>query len=506
MGSIEAAYKFHVIRLLTVLGWRLSIRALTLVGVILAATAGVTLFAVSLLILRLLGGVLTANGVEGSSAGTVAASIAQLALGACLYVYLGALTREVFTARRLAVRLNPNTGLYRANDIAMRDLYLVEAGPRAILLFGISGGVCLAALTVLRELGQDVSPWTMALLAAPFTVVSSWLAVSSHLATRDPRLRRVAVVYCAASAGAVAAFILGVLAANIAQLFSRSEFTPALRLTFPGLEGPWVALTAGVTTIVSTAVTLRNLWYLKNNSFPVEEKVPRQGARIRNQTKIWGRNANLFRFLFLNIIKDKSFLVFRGIGICFFLGSSAFLGTQLGGGLTFLPDARAFQNSLAFLVFAVSMIASEALSRANNPIGLLPQLRNTWEAGYRVSALAGTIILSQALPLLILASPIIPVGALSGMNAVWLFTLLVPWTIATSNIIGNSLSLVRIGQADGSMEMSLAAAFMAVLLAVPILGFFLIDNVYSTITAIIYTALLTGGAKFCLERRILSLR
>ncbi|MDQ0242090.1 hypothetical protein [Arthrobacter bambusae] len=112
--------------------------------------------------------------------------------------------------------------------------------------------------------------------------------------------------------------------------------------------------------------------------------------------------------------------------------------------------------------------------------------------------------LTQSVLLALLAAPAMGVIVWAATGVLPVETLLIPWSIASSNIIGNAYSKVKVRQADGSMEMSLAGAFIGLLLAVPVLGLLLLGNVPATIAAIMYTALLTGGAKICLQRRILS--
>lgn len=82
----------------------------------------------------------------------------------------------------------------------------------------------------------------------------------------------------------------------------------------------------------------------------------------------------------------------------------------------------------------------------------------------------------------------------------------IPWAIAMAGIIGNTASRVRVTQADGSMETSLAAAFIAVVLAIPVVALCLPGALFPSIAAGVYAALLTGGAHQCLKHRILSRR
>ncbi|WP_172465627.1 hypothetical protein [Arthrobacter sp. Hiyo1] len=152
----------------------------------------------------------------------------------------------------------------------------------------------------------------------------------------------------------------------------------------------------------------------------------------------------------------------------------------------------------------VGVVGNELMCKANNPIGLLPQLRYSWESGFGLNSLAWGVALTQSVLLALLAAPAMGVIVWAATGVLPVETLLIPWSIASSNIIGNAYSKVKVRQADGSMEMSLAGAFIGLLLAVPVLGLLLLGNVPATIAAIMYTALLTGGAKICLQRRILS--
>ena len=114
--------------------------------------------------------------------------------------------------------------------------------------------------------------------------------------------------------------------------------------------------------------------------------------------------------------------------------------------------------------------------------------------------------MTQSLLLVLLGAPPIAGIVWAATGVLPLAALLIPWAIATGNIIGNAYSKVKVRQADGSMEMSLAAAFISLMLAVPVLGLCLLGGVPAAIAAVVYTALLTGGAKICLQRRILSQR
>jgi hypothetical protein len=152
----------------------------------------------------------------------------------------------------------------------------------------------------------------------------------------------------------------------------------------------------------------------------------------------------------------------------------------------------------------MGVVGNELICKANNPIGLLPQLRYSWESGFGLNSLAWGVALAQSVLLALLAAPAMGVIVWAAIGVLPVETLLIPWSIATSNIIGNAYSKVKVLQADGSMEMSLSAAFIGLLLALPVLGLLLLGNLPATIAAVAYTALLTGGAKFCLQRRVLS--
>lgn len=469
MGSLRAAYKFTGVRLLAVTGWPVSIRTLMVLGV---STGVVLVFAVlagSLFVMRLLREALSVYSGGGTYASSGARiTVVALALVVCLYLSVGALAREALSSRRFAVRFNPNGELYRATDVAMHHVFLAEAGPRAVLLFGLSGAVCTAAWVVVHEEGGGGGPLALALLVAPFALAAAWLA-------------------------------RGLLA------LKRAAPGFDLRPNATGAEGYWIATAVGIAVVVFSILTIRNVGSMRRHSFPVTARVPRRvkGSSSKTATPV----PMLWRALIVNLVRDKSFALFRGIGICLLLSAATAIGVRLGGvGPDFLREVPGIQNAGACIVFMVSVVGSELLSKANNPVGLLPQLRYGWESGFGVRSLVWAVIMTQSLLLVLLGAPPIAGIVWAATGVLPLAALLIPWAIATGNIIGNAYSKVKVRQADGSMEMSLAAAFISLMLAVPVLGLCLLGGVPAAIAAVVYTALLTGGAKICLQRRILSQR
>jgi hypothetical protein len=503
MGSLKAAYKFSGVRILAVTGWPISIRTLVALGVASGVALVCAVLAGSLFVMRLLHEALSFDGVGTNPGSAATMAIMLLALAVCLYISVGALAREALSSRRFAIRFNPNRELFRAPDVSMHHVFLADAVPRAGILFGLSGAVCTAAWVVVQEEGGSGGPLALTLSAAPFALTASWLAWSSKLAASDPRIPSLAVGWTVFAGGCLLAAFLGAFLAR--GLLALTSTPPGfdLGLQATGAEGGWIATAVAVAVVVFSFLTVRNVRAIRRKSFPVTARVPR---RVRES--VWKTTtpvAWLWQVLTVNLVRDKSFVLFRGIGICLLLAAATAIGFRLGGiGSDVLREIPGIQNAAACIVFMVGVVGNELMSKANNPIGLLPQLRYSWESGFDLRSLVWGVTLTQSVLLALLAAPGMGIIVWAGTDALPVAILLIPWSIANSNIIGNAYSKVKVRQADGSMEMSLAAAFIGLLLAVPVLGLLLLGNAPATIAAVAYTALLTGGAKICLQRRILS--
>lgn len=504
MGSRTAAYKFTGVRMLSVLGWRMSIRSLNLLVAGSAAVLILTVMAGSLFVLRLIRDVLAVDPESGAgAAGAGPVAVIALTVAASAYLAVGAAARETFSARRFAVRFSPNRDLYRATDIQMRHVFFAEAAPRAALLFGLSAALCAAALIVLHEHSSGTLPGSGVLWILPFTVSGSWLALSSRLAATDPPRtspgRRLVLGTLACAIAALPGIALGRVLPDLAS----APAAPALaHSTAQGAEH-WVIPVAAAITGVLAAATAYSLRTVGRHSFPTTGQVP--GTTQSAATGTSGPVSLLWRFLATNIAKDRSFALFRGIGLCLLLVASAVIGLRIGGlRPEILTSVPAIPGAAALVVFMVSTIGSELVSKANNPVGLLPRLRYAWESGFNAGTLAWAVVLTQALPLVLLTAPTMATIVWVLTGTVPLSLLLIPWAIATAGIIGNTASSVTARQADGSMEASIAAAFLSIVLAVPVLGLCLLGDTYSTIAAGVYAAILTGGAHRCLQHRILS--
>lgn len=502
MGSQTAALKFSGVRMLSVLGWRISIKSLAGLGVTAWIILVLTVLACSLFALRLIRDGLAVE-PAGSNDGTTDSLVVILALTTCLYFGLGAWTREAFSSRRFAVRFSPNRGLYRAVDVGMDHVFLAEALPRAALLFGPSAAICTAALLVTSENGNSTPSWYGILWVAPFLVTGSWLALSARLAAVDPQRatlrRKLVLTGFACLAAGIPGFALGRFLTDLLE----SETLPVWDMPAGFNIKMWVVPAALTALALCIGGGIKSLSTIKKNPFPVTAAVPTIGTTVstRRSSALWLYG----RFLALNVVKDKSFTVFSGIAICLLLLSSLVLGLRLGGiGPSYVTGVPAIPAVAGLVVFMVSLIGSELISKANNPAGLLPRLRYAWESGVHAGSLAWAVIITQSLPLALLAAPTFGmiVWVLTGTVPIALLS--IPWTIAVAGIIGNTLSRIRATQADGSMETSLAAAFIGVVLAVPAFALCLQGGLYPSLAAVIYAALLTGGAHQCMKRRILS--
>ncbi|GAA5191710.1 hypothetical protein GCM10023346_11880 [Arthrobacter gyeryongensis] len=503
MGSLRAAYKFSGVRILAVTGWPISIRALVGLGVASRVALVCAVLAGSLFVMRLLHEALSFGGAgtHRGSAGTMA--VILLAFAVCLYISVGALAREALSSRRFAVRFNPNRELYRATDVSMHHVFLAEAVPRAGLLFGLSGAVCTAAWVVVQEESGSGGPLALTLLAAPFALTSCWLAWSSKLAASDPLIPSLAVGWTVFAGGCLLAGLLGAILAR--GLLALTSAPPGfdLRPNATCAAGGWIATAVAIAVVVFPLLTIRNVRAIRRQSSPVNARVPRRVREfvLKTTTPV----AMLWRVLIVNLVRDKWFALFRGIGICLLLAAATAIGFRGGGiGPEFLREIPGIQNAAACIVFMVGVVGNELICKANSPIGLLPQLRYSWESGFGLNSLVWGVTLTQSVLLALLAGPAMGVIVWAATGVLPVEILLIPWSIASSNIIGNAYSKVKVRQADGSMEMSLAAAFIGLLLAVPVPGLLLLSNVPATIAAVAYTALLTGGAKICLQRRVLS--
>ncbi|XAS72355.1 hypothetical protein VUN82_00405 [Micrococcaceae bacterium Sec5.1] len=511
MGSQTAALKFAGVRMLSVLGWRVSIRSLATLGIVAWTSLSLTVLACSLLVMRLIHDALTAAPTMSSGHSGLTA-VVILALAVCLYLALGSWAREGLSSRRFAVRFSANRGLYRAADVRMDHVFLAEAGPRAALLFGPSAAVCGAAIMVTHEVGGDVPSWFGVLWVAPFLVVGSWLAISGRLAAVDPPRATLARRIVLAGFACLAAGIPGVAIGRFGSNLLESGRLPTLGLP-PGPEagtsglelGLWaVPVTLGLAALCFGSAT-HSLRSMRRNPFPVTAEVSgttaQPSASISNPVRLFGR------FLAVNIMKDKSFSVLFGIALCLLLLASTVLGLRIGGlGPEYFEAVPGIAAVASLIVFMVTLFGSELISKANNPAGLLPQLRYAWESGVSAGSLASAVILTQSLPLLILAAPSVGLIAWALTGEFPAAVVSIPWAIAMAGIIGNTASRVRVTQADGSMETSLAAAFIAVVLAIPVVALCLPGALFPSIAAGVYAALLTGGAHQCLKHRILSRR
>lgn len=404
MGSLRAAYKFTGVRLLAVMGWPISFRTLMALGVSMGVALVCAVLAGSLFVMRLLREALSFDSGEGTYASSGARmAVVALALVVCLYLSVGALAREALSSRRFEVRFNPNKELYRATDVAMHHVFLVEAGPRAVLLFGLSGAVCTAAWVVVHEEGGGGGPLALALLVAPFALATAWLALSSRLAATDPRTSNRAEGSAVFVGACLLAVLLGVLLAQGLLGLKRAAPGFDLRLNATGVEGYWIAAAAGIAVVVFSFLTIRNVGAIRRHSFPVTARVPRSVKESSSKTAT--PVPLLWRALMVNLVRDKSFALFRGIGICLLLAAATTIGVRWGVGPDFLRDVPGIQNLGACMVFMVGVVGSELLSKANNPVGLLPQLRYGWESGFGVGSLVWAVIMTQSLLLVLLGAP-----------------------------------------------------------------------------------------------------
>jgi hypothetical protein len=279
--------------------------------------------------MRLLQEASSLDGAGAHEGGAATMAILLLALAVCAYVSVGALAREGLSSRRFAVRFNPNRELFRATDVSMHHVFLAEAGPRAGILLGLSGAVCTAAWIVVQEEGGSGGPLALTLLAAPFAVAASWLAWSSKLAATDPRIPSLAVGWTVFAGGCLLTGFLGAILARGLLLLTSTPPGFDLELNATGEEGGWIATAVAVAVVVLSFLTIRNVGAIRRQSFPVTARVPR-----RVSEPVWKTAtpvAMLWRVLIANFVRDKSFALFRGIGICLLLAAATAVGLRWGG-------------------------------------------------------------------------------------------------------------------------------------------------------------------------------
>lgn len=505
MGSQTAAFKFTGVRILSNLGWGISLRSLCLLFIATYFVLLLTAFSGALFVLRLIRDA-SALGTTGNT-GQSLAPVPLVAAAVCVYLALGSWLREAFSSRRYAVQRSPNRDLYRTVDVGMNHVFIAEAVPRFMLLFGLSAAVCVAAFLTVHEQGQAVSVWHGFLLLLPFLVAGSWLALSSRFAAKE--IRRRAAIWDI-SLAAVACVVIGLSGVCLGRVVNSSDKLGDFPgLVFPqggGEQGAGAVLAAGVATLLLFVLIIRNLRSIKRSPFPITARVL-STAESGVKTESTSPHRLFRRFLVMNIVKDGSFVLLTEIGFCFLLIASLAVGLRMGDiGPELFTTIPGWSSIPAFVVFMVSLIGSELICRGNNPAGMLPQLRFAWEAGVPVAKLTRSVLITQALPMMMLAAPAIAaaVWALSGTLPLPL--IFIPWSISMASIIGNTCSAVLLIQADGTTETSLAAAFITVILSVPTLGLVLLDGGYPFIAAGSYTILLTGGAHLCQQRRILTRR
>jgi hypothetical protein len=479
--SFSAAVAFERVRFLVTMGWSLSPSTLTWVLAAATLSIGLAAFTSGYLVLTLL----SAVGAEQF--------IAPVAVIAGFYVVGAASLREIFGPRRLAVQASPNQGFFRALDIEKRHHFLVQAGPRSVLIALLTAAFSAAALST--NSSDSRNPLTVfVLVGAPVAFAVAFLALSARLAVSVPK-RPVAsrqIVPCAVSATAVSVPAYGMTR----FLVERTSLSP---LSPP----PWwwsVAAGLAITALASgSALILRRSWHaMSADSFVlVSDEIGLTASRsIRHP----------FDALWTSVLRSRYRRMISNVSCLLVAAGTVAIAIRLGGfHAEGLPSGGSAAGFLPWLAFIVGLKVAHLISRDNGAQILAPRLRYLWEGGAETKGLVAVVLITQISFTAILTVPgVLLIGWAATGGVLWQTGPIIAAAVAAT-LLGGSVSRTTVGQADGSGEASMAAALLTFVSGSPVALLSLMPGVPGILGTSFYTFLLIGVAALCLRRRILRL-
>ena len=491
-SSLAAAFAFEGVRLLASLGWSISLRALTLLAIVTAAAASLLTFAAGLVVFRLLcvleaEGAFPLNGAPGSAASlTAVILVIYLAGGVCL--------REIFGPRRLAVQGNPNRGLFRALDVEMRHVFLATCGPRGCVVFLASASLVASALTALAISGW-ARPTLVALLATtPIAATAAVLGVGGWLAAHELRplalaFRGIVVMLGSAALGIPAYLLTSLLSGGLGPR----------NWSLPPLWEPVAAAAALASGLGGARVLVLSWRRMARDSFPL-----RSSARTRPPRRCTA--GTVAGALWLNMLRSRHQHAIASTVSAVALVASVASAVRLGGfNAEKVGPLGSIGGILPCMALIVSLTVAELLSKENGTVVLVPRLRVLWENGSDARTLiAGVLGAQLGFTVVLLAPAFGIIGWAATGVPFWAAPSVIAATVSAS-LLGSSVSTAVVKQADGSADVSLAAALLTLLAASPAGLLSLLPGAVGVGGSFLYTVILLGVVALCLHRRIMRL-
>ncbi|WP_334171258.1 hypothetical protein [Sinomonas sp.] len=491
-SSLAAAIALEGLRLLAALGWSISLRALGWLAIITAAAIALLAFAAGLTVFRLLcsleaEGVIPLNGTAGSLASFTAITVV-------IYLAGGVALREMLGPRRLAVQGNPNRGLFRALDVEMRHVFLATCGPRGLVVFLASASLATSAVATLAMSGLARPASVLLLTATPFAATAAVLGIGGWLAAHEARpftlAHRSAVVMLGSAALGVPAYLgtrllSGGLEPRGWRLPTMWEPVAAAGILAAGLGGAWLLT-------VSWA-------RMSRDSFPLRSsrtiRRPRTSKAINPTAALW-----------LNLVSSRHHHAIASTVSLVTLAASTAAAVRLGG---FQAEKAGPSASIGTVVpcmaLVVTLTVAELLSKDNGLVVLVPRLRVLWENGSSTRSLISGVLCTQLGFTLALLTPGFAVMGWAATGVPFWGAPSVIAAAASATVLGSSVSTAVVKQADGSADVSLAAALLTLLAAAPAGLLALIPGLFGLIASCLYTVILLGGVALCFRQRIIRL-
>lgn len=490
--TLTAAIAFEGVRFLAAVGWSISLRTLTWFAITAAAIMALLTFAGGLIVLRLLC-VLEAEGVI-SLQGAPGSVVALAPVVTVIYLTGVVCLREIFGARRLAVQDNPNRGLFRALDVEMRHVFLAACGPRAAVVFLTSASLVASALAALAMSGWTRPSLVLLLTTTPLAAAAVILGLGGWLASHEARpftmARRAIVVMLGSTALGIPAYA-------------------GTRLLSGGLE-PWdwsmpplwepVAIAGTFASGLGGSRVLTLSWRrMARDSFPL-----RLSGRIRPPRTY--RAGTVIGALWLNLVKSRHHHAIASTVSAVTFAASVASAVRLGGfQAEKMGPFGTVGGILPWMAFTVALTVAELLSKDNGPVVLVPRLRVLWENGSDARTLTAGVLGAQLGFTVVLLAPAFGIigWAVTGVPF-WAAPPVIAATVCAS-LLGSSVSTAVVKQADGSADVSLAAALLTLLAASPAALLALLPEAIGVAGSSLYTVILIGVAALCLHRRIVCL-
>ncbi|WP_171041331.1 hypothetical protein [Sinomonas susongensis] len=489
--SLTAAFAFERVRFLAAVGWNISLRmlawlAITATVIVALLTFGAGLIALWLLCILEAEGVISVDGAPGSAA-------ALATVITVFYITGGACLREIFGPRRLAVQCNPNRGLFRALDVEMRHVFIATCGPRCAVVLLTSASLAASAITALAMSGCARPILLVLLTATPLTATAAVLGIGGWLATHEARpltsAFRAIVVMLGSAALGIPAFVLTRLLSGGLGPWNWS--LPAL----------WEPVAAGtVASGLGAAHILSLSWRrMARDSFPLCSR-----GRIRLPPSY--RAGTVTGALWLNLVRSPHQSAIASTVSAVTLVASVVSAVRLAGvNAETLGPLSTIGGFLPWMAFIAALTVAELLSKDNGPVVLVPRLRVLWENGIAARTLIAGVLGTQVGFTAVLLSPAFGIIGWAVTGApFWAAPSVIAATVSAS-LLGSSVSTAVVKHADGSADVTLAAALLTLLAASPAGLLALLPGAIGVGGSSLYAIILLGVVALCLHRRIIYL-